>query len=335
MNVVWLLILLCFLIVLSGFFSASETGMMALNRYRLRHRAQRKNERTAQRVMNLLRRPDRLLGVILLGNTFANILASAVATMIASHFFGEVGVWLGTVLLTVIVLIFAETTPKTLATYHADRVAYFVSFPLRCLLYVLYPLVYVINIISNGVLALFRVRIRGSHVDPVTVEELKMLVYEATGKISNKYKQMLLRILSLDQLTIEDVMVPCSEIYGINLAHDWNTIKQQLIACCHAYVPLYRGHIDQVCGLLNLRKVLIAMQKETLDQDRLVKLVDPVSFIPSAVLTSKQLSNFQREQKSIGLVVNEYGQIQGLVTIQDILEEIVGEFALDKTSRAR
>lgn len=300
--------------------------MMSLNRYRLRH-LKRKGDLKAQRVARLLERPDRLLGVILLGNTFANILASAIATLIAVHYFGDIGLLIATLALTFIILIFAETAPKTLAALYPGKVAYPVSKPLEILLKIFYPLVWLINLIANGLLWLFRIKIKARGLEPLSREELRTVVHEATGKIASTYQQMLLRILDLEQVTVEDVMIPRNDIHGIDLEEDWANIVKQLTQCEHAYVPLYRENIDQVTGMLNLRKVMVAMQRNELSHPSLEELADKVYFVPEGALLNQQLLNFQDLQKSIGLVVDEYGDIQGLVTLQDVLEEIVGEFA--------
>lgn len=323
-----LIILLILLILLSAFFSGSETGMMALNRYRLRHLA-RKGDPAAKRTAKLLERPDRLLGIILLGNTFANVFASAVATIIAVHYLGDLGVLISTIALTFVLLIFAETTPKTLAALRPQRVAFPASLPLKILLVILYPLVWFINGVANGVLRLFRIKVKGHMIEPLTAEELRSVVREASGKISSNYQQILLRVLSLGQITVEDVMVPRNEIYGIDITDDWDKILKQLTESEHTKIPIYRENIDQVIGMLNLRSLIGQLPKRELTKDRLVKLAKEVYFIPEVTLINRQLLNFQKENRRIGLVIDEYGDIQGLVSIQDIIEEIVGEFAID------
>ena len=220
--------LLAILVVLSAFFSSSETGMMSINRYRLRHLA-RANSRPAIRVLKLLSRPDRLLGVILIGNTFANVLASAVATMLAIKYFGESGVLLVTVILTIVILIFAETAPKTLAALYPERVSFSVSLPLKWLLKIFYPMVWLVNFIANGLLRLFRIKIKNTGIEPLTTEELRTVVLEASGKISGNYRQMLLSILDLKYVTAEDVLVPKNEVYGIDLQTNLDNIHQQLL----------------------------------------------------------------------------------------------------------
>ena len=300
--------------------------MMSLNRYRLRHLV-RKGNKKAQRLSRLLERPDRLLGVILIGNTFANIFASAIATVIAVHFFGDVGVIVATIVLTLAVLIFAEAAPKTLAALHPERVAFPVSGILNILLKVFYPLVWFVNTIANAVLRLFRIKVKKRGLDPLSLEELRTVVSEAKGKISSNYHQMLVRILDLEQVCVEDVMVPRNEIHGIDFEEDWKKILQSINQCEHAYMPVFRENIDDVIGMLNMRKVLTHMHTHKLTKNDLLALADKVYFVPEGALLNRQLLNFQDQQRKVGLVVDEYGDIQGLVTLQDILEEIVGEFA--------
>lgn len=323
-----LIVALVFLIILSAFFSAAETGVMALNRYRLRHAARQGNPR-AQRIMSLLSRPDRLLGVILIGNTFANIFASAVTTILVSRFFGELGVLLATVCLTLFVLIFAETTPKTLAALYPDQVALPASGTLNILLKIFYPLVWLVNLIGNGLLKLFGVDVAASRLDSLTIDELRTLLDETKGKFSNDYKKMLLKILDLEQVTVEEIMVPRNEICGIDMNESWEHIVRQLFECPYSFVPLYHDDINHVKGMLNLRQVLIALQQKKLDKKALLDLAGEVYFIPQEATANQQLLNFRNQGYTIGLVVDEYGDIQGLITLQNILQEIVGEFTKD------
>ena len=271
----------------------------------------------------------------MLGNTFANILASAIATVLAAHYFGDVGVIIATILLTLVVLIFAEAAPKTLAAMHPEGVAYGTSLPLKILLKILYPLVWLVNIVANGTLRLLRVRVKRRGIEPLSAEELRTVVNEATGKISSNYQQMLLRILDLEQVTVEDVMIPRNEIKGIDLEDRWEDILDQLTSAEHGHLPLYRDNIDQVHGILNLRKILSLLQQRTITKAAMIEMADKIYFVPEGALLSKQLLNFQKEQKSVGLVVDEYGDIQGLVTLQDILEEIVGEFEFNIEDMSR
>lgn len=322
-----LLVFLIFLIVLSAFFSGSETGMMSLNRYRLRHLVSKGNKK-AKRISRLLSRPDRLLGVILIGNTFGNVLASSVATYITLKVFPQVSLFLVSIILTIALLIFAETAPKTMAALYPERYAFKVSGILSFLLKLLYPLVWAVNVLANSFLRLFGVVVAKQTTEALSADELRTIVLEAEGKISSNYQQMLLRILELEQVTVADVMVPRNEIYGIDMESDWPTILYQVADCSHAHVPLYHGDIDNVVGIVNLRKVLVAIQHDSLtNREALLALSVKTYFIPEAAGLNQQLLHFQDKQCSFGLVVDEYGDIQGLVTLQDILEEIVGEFA--------
>ncbi|HYF97966.1 MAG TPA: HlyC/CorC family transporter, partial [Coxiellaceae bacterium] len=306
----------------------SETALMSVNRYRLKNLARKKN-RSAKRVEQLLERPDRLLGVILIGNTCANIFASAVATLLADRLFGAVGVWVGTIMLTLTVLIFAETAPKTFAAFHPLKVSLVVSWVLKWLLKLMYPLVWLINGVSNGFLYLFGVRVHHRHSDALTADELRTVVHEAKGMISSNYHQMLLRILGLERVTIEHAMTPRNEIYGIDISEDWPTIEQQILNTNHRYVPVYNESIDQVEGMLLVSRALSKLSQHKLDKQSLMTLLSEVYFIPEGTLLNQQLLTFQQKKIHIGLVVDEYGDIQGLVNINDILEEIGGEFPTD------
>lgn len=324
-----LLITLFLLILGSAFFSGSETGIMSLNRYRLRH-AVRKGDPAAKRIMDLLLRPDRLLGVILIGNAFTNIFASAVTTILAAQFFGKFGVFLATIVLTFLILIFGETAPKTLAALHPEQVARSVSTILKWLLKILYPLVWLVNIVSNSFLRLFGAKVDVFKIDSLSIEELRTLLDENKGKISANYNKMLLRILDLEQVTVEDIMAPRNEIFGIDLNDTWEQITTRLFECPYSYVPLYKDDINHTQGILNLRRLLISLRKKELNnKEELIALSEEVYFVPKDATANQQLLNFRDQKKTIGLVVDEYGDIQGLITLQNILEEIVGEFTQD------
>lgn len=320
--------LLIFLIVLSGFFSGSETGMMSVNRYRLRHLVREKN-RAAMRVSELLKRVDRLLGVILIGNTFANIFAAAIATVIAMRYFGDLGVAYATAVLTLIILIFAEITPKTLAALYPQRVSALVSVPLKFLLSVLYPVVYVANALANGILRIFGIKLRREGSDHFSNEELRTVLSESTSRISAQHQDMLLRILDLEEMTVDDVMIPRSEIIGIDLEDDWNDILGLIVNCPHTRLPIYRGGIDKVQGIINSKDLLKLTGQGRLDRGSLEELVREAYFIPEGTALSTQMMNFRQERHHVALVVDEYGDIQGLVTVEDIVEEIVGELSAE------
>lgn len=325
---VLLIIGLIFLILVSAFFSGAETGLMTLNRYRLQHLLH-KGDKGAKRISSLLLRPDRLLGVLLIGNTFSNIFASAAVTLLAERYFGSFGVLIATILLTLIVLIFGETAPKTLAALHPEAVAWPSSLILKWLLKLLYPLVWLVNGIANGFLRLFGVKMDVSRLESLSLEELRTLLSETKGKISSTYQKTLLRILDLEQVNVESIMVPKNEIFGIDLENGWEEIEAALMECTHAFVPVYRENINNVLGILNLRKVLVFLRKGNLDKISLMNLADEVYFIPQEATANQQLLNFRDQQQTIGLVVDEYGDIQGLITVTDIMEEIVGEFTKD------
>ncbi|MBE0509631.1 MAG: HlyC/CorC family transporter [Chromatiales bacterium] len=326
---IWLLLTSLFvLILLSAFFSGSETGLISLNRYRLRHMS-RDGHPGAVRASELLKRPDRLIGVILLGNNFVNILASAIATIIALRLIGEEGIMIATLLLTLVILIFAEITPKTLAALHPERVAFPATLIIRPLLKTLYPLIWLINTIPSGLLRLLGVSQRALEGHHLSSDELRTVVNEAGSLIPQRHQEMLLSILDLEQVTVEDIMVPRNEITGIDLDDDWETILKQISTSQHTRLPVYRGDIDNVLGFIHLRNVLALGANRSPQREELEKVIREAYFIPEGTPLHTQLLNFQAQRRRIGLVVDEYGDIRGLVTLDDILEEIVGEFTTD------
>jgi len=324
---------LVFLIVLSAFFSSSETGMMALNRYRLRHLA-RHHHKGAMRASSLLERPDRLIGLILLGNNFVNILASSLATIIALRVIGEAGIAIAAGLLTLVILIFAEVAPKTLAALYPERIAFPASYVLKPLLRVCYPVVASINWVANGLLRLLRVMPAGTESEQLSTDELRTVVHEAGTMISRKFQRMLLSILDLEKVSVDDIMVPRNEINGIDLDDDLEDIIEQIVHSQHTRMPVYHGDVDDVVGVLHLRRVLGALQREELTVQSLRESASEPYFVPAGTPLSTQLINFQRQQQRIGLVVDEYGDIEGLVTLEDLLEEIVGEFTTDPAAHS-
>ncbi len=316
------------LIILSGFFSGSETGLMTLNRYRLRHLAKARHP-GALRASRLLERPDRLIGLILLGNNFVNILASSVATVIGLRLSGEAGIAIAAGLLTLVILIFSEVAPKTLAALHPERIAFPAAVIIEPMMKVLYPLVRIVNGLANGVLRLAGVSAEDASAQTLSSEELRTVVIEAGAMIPRRHQKMLLSILDLEKVQVEDIMVPRHEIVGIDLDDDWKDITAQLINSQYTRLPVYRESIDQVIGFLHLRHALRLISQDQLNEQELLKLVRDPYFIPENTPLNKQLLNFQRERRRIGLVVDEYGDIRGLATLEDILEEIVGEFTTD------
>ncbi|GAD91115.1 MULTISPECIES: HlyC/CorC family transporter [Vibrio] len=318
--------LLACLIVISGYFSGSETGMMSLNRYRLKHLSNQ-GHKGAKRVEKLLDRPDRLIGLILIGNNLVNILASAIATIIGMRLYGDLGVAIATGILTLVVLVFAEVTPKTLAAIYPERVSYASSLLLRVLMKVLAPLVILVNFITNGFLRLLGIKSLNNKADHLSSEELRTVVNEAGSLIPSRHQDMLVSILDLEHVTVDGIMVPRNEITGIDVNDDWKSIVRQLTHSPHARVVLYRDQIDEVVGMVRLREAYrLMLEKNEFNKQTLLKSADEIYFIPEGTPLNVQLIKFQRNNERIGLVVDEYGDIIGLVTLEDILEEIVGEF---------
>jgi len=327
-----LFIILVVLILLSGFFSGSETALMTLNRYRMKNLA-RKGHRGAKLARYLLQRPDRLLGLILLGNNFVNILASAIASLIAMRYYGETGIAIATGILTFVILVFAEVTPKTLAALKPDLFAYTAAYIYTPLQKLFYPLVWLVNLISNKMLAMFGVHAASSSDDSLNADELRMVVHEARQFIPGKHTDMLLGILDLENISVEDIMIPRNDITGIDLNDDWNDVVQQITNSHRTRVPVFKDSIDNTIGMLHLRKVLNLVVRNELTRKTLESLIREPYFIPEGTSLTRQLLNFQKNRRRSGLVVDEYGSIHGLVTLEDILEEIVGQFTTDSSVR--
>ena len=319
--------LLSVLLLLSAFFSGSETALMSLNRYQLRHKA-RKGHRGAQLAEQLLRRPDRVIGLILLGNNLVNFSAASLTALIAFKLGGEPAVALGTLILTLVVLIFSETAPKTLAALHPERLAFPAALIYYPLLKITYPIVWLTNAAANAVLFLFGVRASHTELQALTHEELRTVVFEAGGRISSRYRKMLISILDLEQVTVDDVMVPHNEIIGIDLEDTPEEVQRIIAESAHTRLPVYRDNIDTVIGILHLRK-LANLAEQSFDKEELITMLEEPYFVPEGTPLSTQLVQFQRSRKRIAMVVDEYGDIQGIVTLEDILEEIVGEFTTD------
>ena len=321
---------LIILIILSAFFSSSETGLMALNRYRLKHLAD-KGIKSAQLARSLLRRPDRILGLILIGNNVVNFVAAAIGTVIGYRLFGAVGAAASPFVITFIFLVFAEVTPKTMAALRPERIALPASYIYAPSLKLLYPMVWLINTISNGLLRLFKINPHKAHSDALNPEELRAVVNEARHFIPGKHAEMLLGILDLENISVEDIMIPRNEITGIDLNDDWNDVLQQITNSHRTRVPVYRDSIDETIGMLHLRKVLNLLARDELTRESLESLIREPYFIPEGTSLTRQLLNFQKNRRRSGLAVDEYGSIIGLVKLEDILEEIVGQFTTDST----
>jgi len=326
-----LFITLAGLILLSAFFSSSETGMMSLNRYRLKHMAQT-GHKGAKRAHKLLQRTDQLIGVILIGNNFVNIFASAIATVIAIRIWGDAGIAIATVLLTIVILIFAEVTPKTLAALFPEKIAFPASYVLAPLLKILYPVVWAVNLLTGGILKVLRVSPEDIANDHLSREELRTLVNEAGALIPAKHKDMLVSILDLEKVTVTDIMVPRNEVVGIDLDDDLDSILRLLRNSQHTRLPVYKGDINDIQGILHLRNTTKLLQKDHLNKDMIVQLCTEPYFVPESTPLNTQLINFQKGRRRFGIVVDEYGEVLGLATLEDILEEIVGEFTTDYAS---
>ena len=327
----WLFALLFLLLALSAFFSSSETGLMSLNRYRLRHLAKSK-QKGAVKASQLLDKPDRLIGLILLGNNFANILASSITAL---RLGGEGAIVISTGLLTLAVLIFSEVAPKTLAALYPEKIAFPAAIIYFPLLKLFYPIVWVINILANGVLKLAGINMSAKDHSSLSAEELRTVVNEAGKMISKRHQKMLLSILDLEKVTVEDIMIPRNDINGIDINADWHEIIETLNHSQHTRLPVYSDDINQVKGFIHMRNVLNISTHEDFNRDKLLTRMRDPYFIPEGTPLNTQLLNFQREERRIGLVVDEYGDIQGLVTLEDILEEIVGEFTSDPSTTTR
>ena len=320
--------ILFILLLFSAFFSSSETALMSLNRYRLRHLVQ-EGHPGAIRANELLKRPDRLIGLILLGNNFVNILASAIATIIGVKLLGENGIAVATLTLTLIILLFAEVTPKTLAALHPERIAFPASFLLKPLLILLYPLVWFTNSITNRMLGFFGVTPEVAMSDAINSEELRMALKEAGSLIPKRHKKMLVSILDLEKVTVNDVMLPRSEIDGLNLNASLAEIIKQLSYCANTRLPVYETSLDNLIGILHVRKALHLLAQDNLTLETLKSIIKPSYFVPENTPLNTQLIQFQRHKRRTGLVVDEYGDIIGLITLEDIFREIVGEFTAD------
>lgn len=322
---------LFFLLLLSAFFSSSETGLMTLNRYRLRHLA-KAGHPGALRAERLLQNPDRLIGLILIGNNLVNIMASSLVTIIALRTGAEHAVAIGVGALTLVVLIFAEVAPKTFAALHPERIAFPAAYVYGPLLKLMLPVVWLVNMFSNQMLRIMRLTGKDGDTHTLSSEELRTVVNEAGAMIPRRHQKMLLSILDLENVTVEDIMIPRTEIAGIDLDDSWDDIETQLEDSPYTKLPVFRGSIDHVEGFLHLRNVIPFMTSGELNMDDITKVIREPYFIPEGTPLNTQLLNFQREKRRFGLVVDEYGDIQGLVTLEDILEEIVGEFTSDPSS---
>ena len=323
-----LLITLGILLVLSGFFSIAETSMMALNRYRLRHLVAQ-GSRSAILTQSLLQKTDKLLGVILLGNNLINAASATLVTIITVRLFGEgeFALGIGTLAVTFAILVFSEITPKVIGAAYAERIALPLSFVLKPLLTLFYPAVWFVNLFVKGLLWLMRLKPSEQQgEDQLSLEELRSLVLEESHYIPAKHKHILLNLFELENITVDDVMTPRAQIEAIDISADIDEIRNRLATSHHTVQPVYSEQLDEVIGILHVRRVLHQAHNSDLTKETLKEIMRPPFFVPAGTPLLTQLQTFQENQRRVGLVVDEYGELQGLVTLEDILEEIVGEF---------
>jgi Mg2+/Co2+ transporter CorB len=321
-----LIIILVIMVVVSAYFSASETGMMTLNRYRLRHQAKQGN-RAARRVEKLLTHPDRLISLVLIGNNLVNILASALATIVGIRLYGDAGVAIATGILTFVILLFAEVLPKTFAALNPERIAFPSSLLLIPLQKLMLPLVWVLNMLSRLIMRMCGIKSNVRLSDAISKDELRTIVNESQSQISRRNQDMLISVLDLEKVSVGDIMVPRNEIVGIDINDDWKSIMRQLTHSPHGRIVLYRDSLDDAIGMLRVREAYrLMIEKKEFNKENLLRAADEIYFIPEGTPLNVQLVKFQRNKEKVGIIVDEYGDIQGLVTVEDILEDIVGDF---------
>lgn len=325
-NILFIVLLL--MLLFSAFFAASEIGMMSLNRYRLRYLVKKKNKQ-AIRVSKLLMRTDRLLSVVLIGNTIGNIVASTVATLLGQELYGSSGVAIATLILSFVVLIFAEMLPKTLAAMYPEKVAFFSAVPLQIFQIMLAPAVKFMSWTTSWLLFLLRIPVHLANKDILTGEELRTVVHESGSLLPTEQKSMLLSLLDLERGTVEDIMVPKIEIIGIDIDGKWKDVLETFETVQHTRLPIYRTTIENLVGIVHLRDVLSLKLSDNLNKESLLDIIESPYFIPEATPLNVQLLNFQQMKRRCSFVVDEYGDLLGLVTMEDILEEVVGEFTTD------
>lgn len=332
-----LLIALVFLILAAAFFSSAETALMSINRYRLRHLA-RSGQRAALRVSKLIERPDRLLSFILLGNTFANIFAASTATFLATEYFGasDAVVMMITFGLTLVVLIFAEIFPKTLAAIYSEKISFLYSWPLIILLQIFSPLTWLVNAIPKFLLQVLGLKVKSKIIDPMTHDEIRSVVGDSDSTLTKERVQMLLGLLDLQHGLVEDIMVPRRDLVGIDVSVSMDLIKTQIANAHYARVPLFQESMDHIVGVLNIRSALRFLQlNPQCSKEALMAVAKPAYYTPETVSLYNQLIQFQKNKIKMAFCVDEFGGVQGLVTIHDILEQIIGDFTTDVADKAR
>jgi Mg2+/Co2+ transporter CorB len=332
-TALWVTLVL--LLIALAFFSGTETALMSVNRYRLRHKAAAGN-RAARIAERLLSKPDALIGVILLGSALANVLAPAVLTMLVQQMGGdESWVFLAVLALGAVIFVFCELAPKTYGVFHSERLALPSAFVYRPLLFLLTPIVWVANKMSRSVLRGFGLSAEQTASHSLSADELRTAVAEAAVSIPLRHRQMLTSILDLERVTVDDIMVPRNEVSGIDITDDWDQILEQLRQTQHTRMPLYEGELDRLVGLLHMKNVARELARGKLTRELLIEIASAreAYFVPAGTTLNTQLQNFQRNRRRLAFVVDEYGDVQGIVTLEDILEEIVGEFTTDTATQ--
>ncbi|HBO39183.1 MAG TPA: magnesium/cobalt efflux protein [Pasteurellaceae bacterium] len=326
-----LFITLVILLILSAYFSGSETALLSANRYRTRFMAE-KGHKGAKKAEDLLKKTDTLLSLILICNNLVNISASAIATIIGMRLYGDIGVAIATGSLTFVMLIFAEIYPKTVAAIYPEKVAFLTSHVLVLIMKILSPAVFLMNLIIRGLIKLTGLTSENKS-NNLSAEELRTIVNESGKYIPSSHQKMLLSILDLEEVTVDDIMVPRNDIAGIDIDDDWKAIMRQLNHAAHSRVILYKGNMDEnLLGILRVREAYrLMLDKNEFSKETLIRAADEIYFIPESTRLTSQLLNFRNNKERVGLVVDEYGDIKGLVTLEDILEEIVGEFTTSTT----
>lgn len=321
------------LLMLSAFFSSTETALMSINRYRLRHRA-REGSAGARAAEKLLAQPDRLIGLILVCNNFVNSAAAAIVTIISLTLGGEASAAIGVGLFTVVLIIFGEVAPKTFGALYPEKIALPAALVYQVLLKILFPVVVATNLLANGVLRLAGISREKASTMSLSQEELRTVVAEASTVIPHRHQRMLMSILDLERINVEDIMVPRPEIAGIDASDEWDDILDQLRDSRHTRIPVYDGNLDNLIGILHMKKVARLLARGEFDREQLVGLARQreAYYVPEGTSLNKQLLNFQRQRRRVAFVVDEYGDVQGLVTLEDLLGEIVGEFTSDTSS---
>jgi len=320
-----LFFILFILFLLSAFFSGTETALMALNRYKLKHLA--KSNKGAALAIKLLEKPDRLIGLILIGNNLVNIIITQLATFIGFRLGGNAGVAIATGVLTLLLLVFAEVTPKTIAALKAEKIALPASYIYTPLLKIAYPLVWLINLMANSVVRLVGIDPTSNELQSLNHEELKSVVSEAGGLIPASHQDMLLRVLDMESITVDDIMIPRPEISGIDLKDDWNDIEEQILKTNFTHLLVHKDGINNILGFVHIRKLLPLFHEDKMERKYFEREITPPYFTPEGTPLTQQLINFQEAKRRIALVVDEYGDVEGLITMEDILEEIVGQFS--------